>query len=96
MKNKLLKYINIPGVVILIACIFFHKYFGFSFYEIKSTLFMAFTIFLSYLLICFTFIKIRIKIRERSSRIKAEIHKEEERIKDEKYREWYKEHYDDH
>jgi len=96
MKNKIRYYLNIPNLVFFLTCIFLHKYLGFSFYEIKYNLYLAFTIFFLYLLICFTFIKIRIKVRERRSRIKTEIREVEERIKEEKYREWYKEHYDDY
>jgi hypothetical protein len=36
------------------------------------------------------------KLRENTARKKEKLREEEDRIKGEKYREWYKEHYDDY
>ena len=103
LKNKIKFDPKILFFITFLLFYFLHSYLDFSFNDIGPTialfkfiLYLVFGVFFLYLFICYTFVYIRMKIRESNNRKKAAIHEEEKRIKDEKYREWYKDHYDDY
>ena len=68
---------------------------GSTFALAKLTLFLVFGLYFLYLFICYMFVYVRMKIRNNRSKKNEAIRKEEAKAKEEKYRQWYKETYDD-